>query len=154
MSDENCDRAWEKLKARYENKRVLINTLLDILFARKPVSKRCAKELGCLPSTVAEVLESLESLGAQSSLYNCFIVYFVSRRLDPETLEDCEIQLPPPNTPSNCTNQRSTLRWENSDFSGLIGAVLICTNDEKGGGRTYKDEMVPFHVDNQRLREN
>jgi len=109
ITDENYARAWEKLKARYENKRVLINTQLDILFALKPVSKRCAKELECLRSIVAEVLESLESLGAQSSTWDCFIVYFVSRRLDPETLEDWEMQLKGTTEPPAYTDLNSFL---------------------------------------------
>ena len=93
VTDDNFDRAWTRLISRFENKRALVNSHLDILFALKPVTKKCAKELDQLRTTIAEVLESLAALGAEVDKWDFFLVYFVCRRLDAETHEAWELEL-------------------------------------------------------------
>jgi len=92
ITDENYERAWAKLTARFENKRILIKAQFDTLFELKPLVRKNAQELERLRSTVAEVMETLKSLGGPVDKWDYFIVHFVSHRLDPESHEAWELR--------------------------------------------------------------
>ena len=93
ITDDNYERAWNKIVARFENKRVLVTAQLDILFNLRSVQRKSARELETLKSTVAEVVESLEALGGPVQHWDYFLVYLVCKRLDPESHEAWELQL-------------------------------------------------------------
>jgi len=87
VTAENFSRAWEALTARYENRRLLVSTYLDRIFELKPLTQKSSTELKALLSTVKESLGALESLGVPIQYWDIFLVYFVTRRLDSQTLE-------------------------------------------------------------------
>lgn len=91
ISGENFVVAWEKLKSRFENKRVLINKHLDDIFKLKPVIKKTSKNVSNLMSTVSESLGSLKALGSPTDQWDHIIVYVIVNRLDPETHEAWEV---------------------------------------------------------------
>ena len=93
ITGDNVDRAWTRLTSRFDNKRALVNSYLDELFSLKPVTKKSSRELEHLRTSVAGVVESLRTLGAEVDKWDFFLVYFVCRRLDPETHEAWEIFL-------------------------------------------------------------
>ena len=92
VTDENFDRAWEKLVTRFENKRALVNAQLDTLFALKPVTRKSARDLEKLRATVSEVLEALDALGGRTEHWDFIIVYFVCHHLDIESHEAWELK--------------------------------------------------------------
>lgn len=91
VSGENFNVAWEKLKTRFENKRVLINKHLDDVFKLKPVNKKSSKNLSTLISVVNESLGCLKSLGSPTEYWDDIMVYIIVNRLDAETHEAWEL---------------------------------------------------------------
>ncbi|XP_054267255.1 uncharacterized protein LOC128989390 [Macrosteles quadrilineatus] len=91
ITEENFIPAWEKLVARFENKRVLINKHLDDIFNIQPLKQKSAKGLNHLISTVNESLGSLKSLGSPIDQWDHILVYLTVHRLDPDTHEAWEL---------------------------------------------------------------
>lgn len=92
ITSENFSQAWNVLVARYENKRVLVNAYFDQLFRLKSLTRKSAEDLKDLLATVKEVLGSLQFLGAPIEKWDYFIVYFVAKRLDPDSRKAWELQ--------------------------------------------------------------
>ncbi|KMQ89359.1 gag-pol polyprotein precursor [Lasius niger] len=88
----NFARAWKALTSRYENRRILVTTYLDKIFALKPLAQKSSSDLKILLSTVKESLGALNSLGAPTDQWDILIVYVVTRRLDAHTLEAWELE--------------------------------------------------------------
>jgi len=101
VTEENHERAWAKHKLRYENKRALVNAQVDTLFTIKPLTKKSARELDQLRSTVNDVLEALRALGGAIQHWDFFLVYFVCHRLDRDTHEALELHLGNSTEPPN-----------------------------------------------------
>lgn len=93
LQDDNYENALERLRARFENKRVIINAHFDVLFALKPANRKCAKSLELVRSTVSNVCDALELLGGHPAEWDYFLVYFVTKKLDADTQEAWELSL-------------------------------------------------------------
>lgn len=93
VTGETYPRAWEKLLARYENRRALVNAQLDQLFGLKALTRKSSSDLEHLRATVNEVLESLDAIGGTENKWDLFLVYFVCRRLDTDSHEAWELHL-------------------------------------------------------------
>lgn len=93
ISDSNFQRAWNNLRDRFENKRSIVNAHLDALHSLKPITRKSARDLEHLRSTVSNIIEALDALGGQPKYWDYFLVHFVSKKLDPETHESWELSL-------------------------------------------------------------
>lgn len=93
IQSDNYTRAYEKLRSRYENKRSIVNAHLDTLFSLKTVTRKCAKSLEQVRSTVANTIEALTALGGSPKDWDYFLVYLISKKLDSETQEAWELSI-------------------------------------------------------------
>ncbi|XP_076294560.1 uncharacterized protein LOC143215865 [Lasioglossum baleicum] len=87
------DRAWQLIVGQYENTRVLVDNLLGTLFSLPAATSESAAELKRIRGTVKQVLNALEVLKCQVQHWGPFIIYWVTQRLDPETLKAWELQI-------------------------------------------------------------
>ncbi|XP_011866999.1 PREDICTED: uncharacterized protein LOC105561540 [Vollenhovia emeryi] len=78
MTGDSLVPSWELLKDRYENKRLLIHSCLDKLFASSTPVPRKAAALDKFITGVKEALKALEALGAKEELGDCAVVYHVT----------------------------------------------------------------------------
>ena len=62
----NYDVAWNLLEKRYENKKLILKTHLDAIFAVEPVRKECFEALNHLLSTVDRNLQMIDKLGVKT----------------------------------------------------------------------------------------
>ncbi|XP_024872453.1 uncharacterized protein LOC112455013 [Temnothorax curvispinosus] len=79
--------SWEMLVDRYENKRLLIQSYLDQLFASSTLVQKNAAALDKLLTTFKEGIKGLQALGISQDLGDCILVYQLSRQLDRQTKE-------------------------------------------------------------------
>ncbi|KAI8116229.1 hypothetical protein CVS40_11664, partial [Lucilia cuprina] len=86
LCDDSFELAWNALKARYENKRVLVDHQLQILFNIPVASSEDSKTLQKIHSTVTDVLQTLKTLNVNTENCDFFIVYLVCSKLPNETL--------------------------------------------------------------------
>ncbi|XP_076301669.1 uncharacterized protein LOC143219685 [Lasioglossum baleicum] len=83
--------AWEIIVGQYENTRILVDNLLDTLYSLAPAKSESATELKRVRVTVKQILGALEVLNCQVQHWGPFVIFWVSRRLDPETLKAWEL---------------------------------------------------------------
>ncbi|XP_071647546.1 uncharacterized protein [Temnothorax longispinosus] len=85
--------SWEMLVDRYENKRLLIQSYLDQLFASSTPVQKNAAALDKLLNTFKEGIKGLQVLGVSQDLGDCILVYQLSRQLNRQTKEQWETSL-------------------------------------------------------------
>ncbi|XP_077282302.1 uncharacterized protein LOC143908492 [Temnothorax americanus] len=93
LTGDSLKPSWEMLVDRYENKRLLIQSYLDQLFASSTPVQKNAKALDKLLNTFKEGIKGLQSLGVSQDLGDCVLVYQLSRQLDRQTKEQWETSL-------------------------------------------------------------
>lgn len=89
ITDKNFDKAWEKLKKRYENRRATINNHLQSL-TQLPLAKSEAG-LQKLLDAASDAIESLDAMGVKDG-WSYMVSYLVTEKLDPETRKAWEIE--------------------------------------------------------------
>lgn len=87
MAGDSLTPSWEMLTKRYDNKRLLIQSYIDQLFGNSTPVQRKAATLDKLLTDIKESLKALQILGVTENMWDCFIVYQVTRRLDKLTRE-------------------------------------------------------------------
>ncbi|XP_076294567.1 uncharacterized protein LOC143215872 [Lasioglossum baleicum] len=91
IDGDNFKRAWQLVDEQYNNTRVLIDNLLETLFSLPRAKSESAAELKKLRGTVKQILNALEVLKCQVQHWGPFIIFWVSRRLDSESLKAWEL---------------------------------------------------------------
>lgn len=81
----NYDPAWEMLTQRYQNKHMLVNTILKTLFNQPRMNHESAQGIKSLMDTTVECVHSMTSLGIDTSSWDAILNYIVVNRLTPET---------------------------------------------------------------------
>lgn len=93
LTGANFQTAWNDLTAYYDNKRVLIGSVLNSLFSINCMQKESAKELEDLCTTIQQSIRSLEMLEQPVQHWVSFLVYLTTRCLDPNTVRAWELEL-------------------------------------------------------------
>ncbi|XP_075150812.1 uncharacterized protein LOC142224919 [Haematobia irritans] len=93
LCDENFEHAWNALKARFENKRVLVDNQLKILFNISPAKIEDSESLQKIHSTVKDCICTLKSLGIDVDGWDPILIYLVSTKLPDETISQWEQSL-------------------------------------------------------------
>ncbi|XP_070144670.1 uncharacterized protein [Drosophila kikkawai] len=78
--------AWQSLTDRFENRRLLVNSQLKILFNIQAVPQESGAALKELQGTVQSCLTALEMSSIQIEAWDCLLVYMVSLKLPKITL--------------------------------------------------------------------
>lgn len=81
-SDTNYPIAWEILKNRYDNKRVIVNTHIKAIFDLPSLSKESPQQLRKLSDDLAKHLGALKLLGQPTDSWDSLIIFLVCSKLD------------------------------------------------------------------------
>lgn len=87
---DNFQKAWEALVSFYENKRLLVNSALQMLMTLKQMTKESASELETLYATVTQIYRTLETLGRPVQTWDDILVFITVQRLDSESVRAWE----------------------------------------------------------------
>ncbi|XP_071050711.1 uncharacterized protein [Onthophagus taurus] len=90
ITNDNMAKAWEILVDRYENRRLLINTQLAVLFSSKSVKSESSVELKRFLGEIKEALGALEALNCSVEHWDNLLVYLFTRKLDSESIKEWE----------------------------------------------------------------
>ncbi|XP_075157629.1 uncharacterized protein LOC142230895 [Haematobia irritans] len=93
LCDENFEHAWNSLKARFENKRVLVDNQLKILFNIQAAKTEDSESLQKIHSTVNDCLCTLKSLDIAVDDWDPILIFLVSTKLPEETISQWEQSL-------------------------------------------------------------
>ncbi|XP_070140457.1 uncharacterized protein [Drosophila kikkawai] len=86
LTNEGFISAWQSLIDRFENRRLLVNSQLKILFNIQAVPQESGAALKELQSTVQSCLTALEMSSIQTEAWDCLLLYMVSLKLPKITL--------------------------------------------------------------------
>ncbi|XP_075157820.1 uncharacterized protein LOC142231087 [Haematobia irritans] len=93
LTDDNFSLAWDALRHRYENKRILINHQLRRIFETERVTSEKGKALRNLQYTINNCISVLKTYNISVMSWDPILVYWVSSRLPDETLTAWENSL-------------------------------------------------------------
>ncbi|XP_055527448.1 uncharacterized protein LOC129720062 [Wyeomyia smithii] len=90
MSAVNYQIAWEALENLYENKKMLVMTHLESLFAQEVMPQESFESLNKLVSGFEKNLQMLSKIGERSDGWSTLLQYMLCKRLHPSTLRQWE----------------------------------------------------------------
>ncbi|XP_075147221.1 uncharacterized protein LOC142221389 [Haematobia irritans] len=93
LTDDNFMLAWDALRQRYENQRILINHQLRKIFETERVTTEKSKTLRNLQYTMNNCLSVLKTYNISVASWDPILVYWMSSRLPDETLAAWENSL-------------------------------------------------------------
>lgn len=93
VTNQDYEPAWEKLRLRYENKRLLVNIQLKKLANPIQSSNETAKGLRLLLDTTEECLQQLKSLGVTVGHWDTLLIYSLIQGLSVTTIKLWEEEL-------------------------------------------------------------
>jgi len=86
LTNDGFRSAWANLTERFENKRLLENSQLKILFKVKSVNQESGSAIRELQRTIQGCLTTLEMSGIETENWDCLLVYMCSSKLPKLTL--------------------------------------------------------------------
>ncbi|XP_073820587.1 uncharacterized protein [Musca autumnalis] len=86
LCGDNFPLAWEALKSRYENKRILVDNQLRILFNLKVINSESSESLQRIQTTINDCLAALQAQSISTKDWDPILVYLCSTKLPHETL--------------------------------------------------------------------
>ncbi|XP_022817932.1 uncharacterized protein LOC111350544 [Spodoptera litura] len=90
VTDNNYAHAWDILRTRYGNKRLILNHSMRRLFNQKKMTSQSASQLKGLLDTTTECLHSLTTLNIDTSSWDPVLIYLLVQKMDPETHKNWE----------------------------------------------------------------
>ncbi|XP_030751386.1 uncharacterized protein LOC115878916 [Sitophilus oryzae] len=93
ISDHNFDIAWQLLKDRYENKRVIVQNHIKGIFELPVMSKENHGILRKIIDGFSKHQRALKSLGQPISTWDTLLIYILSNKLDNHTRREWEASL-------------------------------------------------------------
>lgn len=93
ISTENYLAAWQRLKTRFEIKRLIIKKHVRALFELLPVPKDNHTKLRQLLDGVLKYLRSLKTLGRPTEYWDDMLIYLAAEKLDVTTNKEWEDSL-------------------------------------------------------------
>ncbi|GFS97217.1 uncharacterized protein TNCV_715671 [Trichonephila clavipes] len=85
ISNDSYEEAWQKLLDRYDNKKQIVQSLIKTFLDQKPISEANCFNLRKLLDTSDECLRGLNALGEQASSKDCWLIYLLLQKIDPES---------------------------------------------------------------------
>ncbi|XP_046811695.1 uncharacterized protein LOC124421028 [Lucilia cuprina] len=96
LSHENFELAWNALKTRYENKRVLVDNQIKLLFNIPPATAENSESIRRIQSSVNDSLATLRTLGVEVESWDPILIRLISTKLPDFTLSLWEQSLTSP----------------------------------------------------------
>jgi hypothetical protein len=90
ITDDNYEHAWQTLKLRYGNKRIIVNSIMKRLFWQRKIVAQTANSIKSLLDTTTECINSLKNLNLSTDSWDPLIIFLVAQKLDPETHREWE----------------------------------------------------------------
>lgn len=90
ITDANYKIAWQKLVARFENKRAILNKCISSILKQPEIKVRNADAIRSLIDTTVDALECIETLGVPTDEWSPFLVYIVQSKMDDFTKSEYE----------------------------------------------------------------
>ncbi|GBP95433.1 hypothetical protein EVAR_68848_1 [Eumeta japonica] len=106
LCSENFQLAWNALKERYENQRILVENQIKILLNLKPIDFESSKSLQALQSTINDCLAAINAQDVPTAQWDPFIIILCASKLPLETLSLWEQSL---------ESHRTLVKWEKMD---------------------------------------
>ncbi|GFX22885.1 uncharacterized protein TNCV_2606271 [Trichonephila clavipes] len=85
ISNDSYEEAWQKLLDRYGNKKQIVQSLIKTFLDQKSISEANCFNLRKLLDTSDECLRVLNALGEQASSKDCWLIYLLLQKIDPES---------------------------------------------------------------------
>lgn len=86
MTAANYSIAWQSLETRYENKKLLVESHLDAIFALEPMRTEDFERLNQITREFDNHLKMLDKLGEDTASWSTILSHMLARKLDPATL--------------------------------------------------------------------
>ncbi|XP_055527967.1 uncharacterized protein LOC129720510 [Wyeomyia smithii] len=86
----NYSVAWELLNKRFDNKKMVVKTYLDSLFAVEPMKRECYESLARLIDDFERNLRMVEKMEIDTKGWSVLLAHMVIARLDSSTLKQWE----------------------------------------------------------------
>lgn len=93
LVNKNFQTSWNDLVSYYNNKRILIDNALHVLFSLKPIQKESAAELEFLFTAIQQTIRTLETLEQPVNHWDSILIYLTVRCLDPSSVRNWELEL-------------------------------------------------------------
>lgn len=102
ISETNYETAWLKLKKRYSNKRIIVNSYLHKLMSLRNVTQENAHSIRNLLDSATDCLTGLKSIGVDTTTWDPIVIHLITSKMDSESLKqweenvsrECDDQLP------------------------------------------------------------
>lgn len=93
VTEENYDIAWSTLKNRYNNKRIIVNSILNRLMNQKKMHNPTAKSIRELLDTTVECLNQLKTQNVDCSSWDALIIYIIVTKMDTDSHKEWEEEI-------------------------------------------------------------
>jgi len=139
LAAENYSIAWNALKDRYDNKRLLVTAHIEKLFAFAPLTKESPASLSLFVNTFRENASAIQALGV-SDFAGFLLFYIGSRVIDPMTRRLFEAtvaknQIPDLNSLLDFVSQRCNIL---ENVGSGFGSSCMGNNEKTVGKTTTK----------------
>ena len=141
----NYETAWNILTERYENKRIIIKSYMDLLIKQSNIQTESSAAIKKLLDTTSEALGALKNLGLPIDHWDAWIVYITVQRLDCESHRQWE---------------RSSIKSDLSSWDDLRVflnerfRVLESTSIQPKGKSTFNTKPSSFNIKNLHASSN
>ncbi|XP_075168002.1 uncharacterized protein LOC142240188 [Haematobia irritans] len=106
LTDANFSLAWEALRNRYENKRILVNQQMKKLFSVQSVSSESPKSIRLIQSAINDSLAIFKSYDISVENWDPVLIHIVSSKIPDDTLRAWEDSL---------ANHKELPSWQQMD---------------------------------------
>jgi hypothetical protein len=93
ITESNYDIAWNILTQRYNNKRIIVNTILTRLVNQRKLTTGTAKGLRDLLDTTSECLNKLKNQDIPVDTWDILVVHIIVNKMDSESHKEWESEL-------------------------------------------------------------
>ncbi|XP_065356502.1 uncharacterized protein LOC135950906 [Calliphora vicina] len=151
LCDENFDHAWNALKSRYDNKRVLVDNKLKVLFNIPVATSENSESIQKIHSTVTDCLTSLKALNVKVEGWDPILIYLVSTKLPDDTLALWE---------QSFKSQREMPTWSQMDeflvnrFEVVERISSIKTTKERFSLPTFSHSKIQSYSSQEKLNQS
>lgn len=90
VTENNYEHAWNKLKKRYSNKRIIVNSYLQKLTSLRNITNESSQAIKNLLDTATDCLTGLKSIDIDTSSWDPIIIYMLTNKLDSESIKHWE----------------------------------------------------------------